>query len=94
MSAVDAAELRSAPAPLARAFLALADEPAPPAHPRAARRVRGVAAGVAVVALALAAPLTTAGLALTWTDRHDAATLPGKTWLTGDEDSGGDGAGG
>ena len=94
MSAVDAADLRSAPAPLARAFLALADEPVPLAHPRPARRARAVAVGVAVVALALAAPLTTAGLALTWTDRHDPATLPGKTWLMGDEDPGGDGAGG
>ena len=27
-------------------------------------------------------------------DRHDAGTLPAKTWLIGDEDPGGDGAGG
>jgi len=94
MSAVDAADPRSAPAPLARAFLALADERAQLPHPPATRRARAVAAGIAVVALALAAPLTTAGLALTWADRHDAGTLPGKTWLIGDEEPGGDGAGG
>jgi hypothetical protein len=75
-------------APIAHAFLALGDQPVRAAPP--GRRSRLVA-GAAVVALALAAPLTTAGLALTAADRHDAATLPGKTWIAADDEDAGAG---
>ena len=87
MSISDAA-LRPAPAPLAGAFLALGDQPVPAAAPP---RGSHLLAGAVVVALALAAPLTTAGLALTATDRHDAATLTGKTWITADDEDAGAG---
>jgi len=88
----DAAAFRSAPVPLAQAFLALGDHAGEGS--RTPRRSRLVAAGAAVVALALATPLAAAGLAAPSSDHQDAATLPGKTSIAADDDVPGDGPAG
>jgi hypothetical protein len=75
---------------LAHAFLALGDiAPAPPAPRR-----RGVAAAIAgTLVLALAAPLSAPGLTMADSDDRTPGTLPGKVWVTGDDDDAGGGDG-
>jgi hypothetical protein len=82
----DAAAPSPTPVPLARAFLALSD-PGPTAAPPVGRkRIRSTLAAAAV--LAIAAPLSAAGLAVGGDDRA-AATLPAKTWLAAADDAAG-----
>jgi hypothetical protein len=91
-SAAVAAEPASIP--LARAFLALGDTAPPAPPPRRPRRVRAAAALCAAVTFALAAPVSTAGLAVADVDDHAAGTLPAKTWVAGADDDGADAGGG
>ena len=70
------------PVPLARAFLALSD-PVDTARPA---RVGTLAALVAVLVLAVGAPVSAAGVLAAAGENRAAATLPAKTALSGDDD--------